>query len=465
CHEAERAKELGSVGKLLAEFVTKTAGYLHDHGRTVIFWGEYPLKPDDIAALPNYLVNGEVYGPQFDPVFREHGIKQMIYTWTAGEEQLFPQYYILPSSEQLHPEPTGSGRVQEMWERASFTSLDSLSSTRPDFAQANQADVIGEFVAGWGDPGLHPETFWLGYATGPAAAWHRAAPSQKELESSFYQLFYGRGGTNMGRLYQLMSEQAQFWEDSWETGPSAARTPILGNSYGIFNPSRPSHDQYLSLLPVPTPALLRLGHDWRLENEKRLELAGKFLAQNDYLMDLLHANIERVQFNRYNLQVYLSIAALYRHNLIMIQDLGRISDALKAAEKAAGTAEAERAVASLDRAINIAENIRQYRNQALQNATATWYETWYPRVAEANGRRYLDKVDDVKDHQPVRTIDMSYLVYRELLYPLGDWVDQVIAARNEYASAHKLPVRNYRFDWKETSSTVTAARTADDSGN
>ena len=406
-----------------------------------------------------------MYGPQFDPVFRAHGIKQMIYTWTTGEEQLFPQYYILPSSERLHPGPTGPGRVQEMWERASFTSLDSLSSTRPDFAKANQADVIGEFVAGWGDPGLHPETFWLGYATGPAAAWHQAAPSPKELESSFYKLFYGQGATEIGRLYQLMSEQAQFWEDSWETGPSAARTPILGNSYGIFNPPRPAHDQYLPLLPVPTPALLHLGHDWRHENEKRVELAGKFLAQNDQLMDLLHSNVGRVQFNRYNLQVYLSIAALCRQSLIMIQDLGRISDALSAAEKAAGTAAAERAIASLDRAINIAENIRQHRNQALQNATATWYETWFPRVPEANGRRYLDKVDDIKDHQPVRTIDMSYLVYRELIYPLSDWANQVIAARNAYASAHKLPIRDYHFDWKDTSSTVTAPHTADDSGN
>jgi hypothetical protein len=459
CHEAERAKQLGSVGKLLAEFATKTAGYLHDHGRTVIFWGEYPLKPDDIGALPGYLVNGEMYGPQFDPVFRAHGIKQMIYTSTEGEEQLFPQYYILPSSGRLHSGVTGPGRVQEMWEHASFTSLDSLSSTRPDFAHANEADVIGEFVAGWGDPGLHPETFWLGYAAGPAAAWHRATPSPKELESSFYQLFYGSGEINMGQLYQLMSEQAQFWEDSWETGPSSARSPIWGNSYGIFNPPRPAHDQYLPLLPVPAPELLHLGYNWSFENQKRLELAGKFLAQNDELIDLLQTNIAHVQLNRYNLEVYLSIAGLYRQNLIMLQDLGRISDALKAAEMAAGRAEAEHAVSSLDRAINIAENIRQ------QNATATWYETWFPRVAEANGRGYLNQVDDVKDHQPIRTVDMSYLVYRELLYPLGDWASKVIASRNEYASAHKLPVHNYSFDWKDTSATVTAARTADDSEN
>jgi hypothetical protein len=208
-----------------------------------------------------------------------------------------------------------------------------------------------------------------------------------------------------------------------------------------------------------------LGHDWRLENQKRLDLAGKFLAQNDELMDLLHTNIGRTQYNRYNLEVYLSIADVYRQNLIMLQDLGRISDALEAAQTAAGKAEAEPAIASLDRAIDIAENIRQHRNQALQNATTTWYRSWFPRVKEANGRKYLDQVDDVKDHEPVRTVDMSYLVYRELIYPLGDWAKQVISARNEYATVHKLLVRSLNFDWKETSTAVTAARTADESTN
>jgi hypothetical protein len=466
CHEGQRAKQLGSVGKMFAEFVTKTAGYLHNRGRTVIFWGEYPMKPEDIDSFPPYLVNGEVYGPKFDPGFRSHGIRQMIYTSTEGEEQLFPQYYILPSSLRLHPgQAGGPGRVEEMFEQASFTSLDSLSSTRPDFAHSNQADLMGILVAGWADPGLHPETFWLGYATGPAVAWHRAAPSPKELESNFYRLFYGPGALEMGRLYQLMSEQAQFWEDSWETGPTSARSPIWGNSYSVFSPPRPAHDQYLPPLPVPSRELLHVDRDWRLENQRRLDLAGEFLAQNDQLMDLLETNALRVQFNRYNLEVYLSIAGLYRQNLLLLQDLGRISDELKAAETAATRAEADHAVAAVDRAIGIAENIRQRRNEALQNATETWCQTWFPRLTEANGRRYLDQVDDVKDHQPARTVDMSYLVYRELLYPLGDWATRTIAARNWYAAAHQLPIRNFSFDWKETSSTVTAPRVANDSEN
>ena len=462
CDEVDRAKELGSVGKLLAEFVTKTAGYLHGHGRQVIFWGEYPLLPEDIASLPGYLINGEVYGPNFDPVFKAHGIRQMIYTSTEGEEQLFPDYYPLPSEERLHPRPSGEGRVQEMTDLISFTSHAALSSVQPASPEADQADPMGVFVAGWADPGLHPETFWLGYAGGPARGWRADSPSSQELMSSFYPLFYGPGATDMGRLYQLMSQQARFWEDSWETGPSSARTPIFGYSGGVFNPPHFAHDQYLPLLPVPSPELLRLPYDWKTANQQRLDLAGRFLAQNDELINLINANLTTVQFNQYNLEVDLSIAHLCRQNLTMLRELGRIVDALNAAQSYAGQNNAARAVAALDRALSIAENIRQARNQVLIDATGTWYKTWFARVPEANGRTFLDKVDDVKDHQPVRTVDMSYLVYRELLYPLGAWASQVTAIRNQYAQAHQLPARTEVLNWKDTSSGVSAGRTPDE---
>ena len=55
----------------------------------------------------------------------------------------------------------------------------------------------------------------------------------------------------------------------------------------------------------------------------------------------------------------------------------------------------------------------------------------------------------MKDHLPDRTVDMTYLVYRELLLPLGDWMEKVRAARNQYARSHGLPLRNEAFDWKD----------------
>jgi len=375
---------------------------------------------------------------------------------------LFPDYYPLPSGERLHPRPAGEGRVQEMTDSISFTSHAALSSVQPAAAKADQADLMGVFIAGWADPGVHPETFWLGYATGPARGWREDSPSSEELPSSFYSLFYGLGATDMGRLYQLMSQQARIWEDSWETGASSARTLIFGNSYGVFNPPHFADDQYLPPLPVPSPEVLRLPYDWKAQNQKRLDLADRFMAQNDELINLINANLTKVQFNRYNLEVYLSIAHLYRQNLTMLRELGRIVDALGAAQSSAAQNNAPRAISALDRALAIAENIRQARNQALNDATATWYKSWFPRVAEANGRTVLDKVDDVKDHQPVRTVDLSYLVYRELLYPLGAWASQVTVIRNQYAQEHQLPARAEVLNWKDTSSGVSAGRTPDD---
>lgn len=438
CDEKTGAHTLGSVGRLLAEFITKAANYLHDRGRTVLFWGEYPLKSDEISTLPSHLVNGEVYGPEFDSAYKKHGIRQLVYTSTQGEEPLFPHYYILPSTRRLHAESVSNGRVTDMFNLISFTP-----------ARQN-ADLMGVFVAGWADAGLHPETFWLGYATGPATAWHPASASPTELMNSFYDLFYGAGAQNMGHLYQLMSEQAQIWDDTWEISPSRVRTPIWGNSDRIFNPPKPANDQTLPPLPIPSAADLTISSDWTQENSRRLEIAATALAENDELLDLLYANLKTVNDNQYNLEVFLSVAALCRQNLGMILELGRMNEMLKAAQTAARQGIDRQAVASLDEALNTAAEIRRQRNRALQNATSTWYQTWFPRVAEANGRHYLNQVDDVKDHRPVRTIDMSYLVYRELLYPLGDWAARTLAARNEYARAHQLPERDGELNWKDT---------------
>lgn len=458
CNEADSAKEKGSVGKLLAEFVSKTASYLHDRGRTVLFWGEYPMKPDDIASLPNYMVNAEVYGPDFDPVFKAHGIRQMIFTSTVGwKEFLFSNYYMLPPGDHI---PSRSGGGYEAVDHGPGYVGQMLDTIENAPARKN-ADLMGTFVAGWADTGIHPEAMWLGYATGSAAGWHPKAAGEQELINLFYPLFYGPGASGMGRIYQLMSEQGQFWKESWETVASDARPPIWGDWDRINHPPQPAQDQTLPVPPVPSAGVLTLSDDWAARSERRLQLAGRFLAENDELLDLLHQNLRLVQFNRYNLELYIGIAQLYRQNIEMLLDLARIQSALQAAQAAGAKADAKRAVAALDRALDIVENIREQRNQAFSTAVSTWYKTWYPRVAEANGRRFVDKVDDVKDHLPVRTVDMTYLIYRQLLYPLGDWAAKTQAVRNQYAAAHDLPARSSSWEWKDTSAIVSTPRASD----
>ena len=439
CQEAARAGQLGGAGKLLAEFLSKTASVLHDQGRTVVFWGEYPLTPADIPSLPPYLVNGETYGPAFDAAFKARGIREMIYVATQGEEMLFPDYFVLPESEKVHAGRAATPRIE-----------DAIGAIVSDPAR-QQGDLLGAVVAAWADSGLHTETFWLGYATIAAAAWNPGVSSAQESMTAFYPLFYGPSVVNMDRVYQLMSRQAQFYADSWETGPSQARKPILGNSRGLYDAPRPANDQSIPLPPPPSGKDLSRDSTWARDNAKRVLLASASLSENTELLGLLDRNIPLAtgEYGQYNLTVFRTIAQLCRQNLNLLADLGKIDALLDSAQQNARDGIPQDAVAALDEALRMAVAVRASRNAALNDAANTWYRTWYPRGVSVNGRRFLHELDDIKDHLPDRTTDMSYLIYRELLLPFGEWFDQVQAARNQYAQAHGIDSRRFPFDWKD----------------
>jgi hexosaminidase len=440
CREAQRAKELGSPSKLWVEFTKQTASYLQDHGRKVIFWGEEPLQAEDIPLLPDGLINGEVYSPAYNRAFRARGIPQMIYTNTLPDDPLFPFYSVLSPKDEVHPRSVEE-RATSAFNEISYTSA------------RTEADIMGAGIYAWGDLGPHPETYWLGYAVGAAAAWHPGSPDPHELAHSFYRLFYGRGATEMGRLYQLMSTQAQFWASSWDSEPSGKLPLIFGYSYGIgpFVPHIPT----LTLPAVPIGDYLGLGGHWKEDNARRLELGWRFLGENDELENLLYANLQSVEFNRHNLEVYLSIAKLCRQNLLMFRALDDVNRDLEEAQEDAGKLHYAAAVAALDQALDAAGKIRDDRNQALHDVTDTWYKTWFPRVREARGRHvgraaqsFVDTAPSEAAHR--RQEGLAYLIERELALPLGDWVNQVRDVRNRFAVAHKLPTREVKFDWQDT---------------
>jgi hypothetical protein len=169
---------------------------------------------------------------------------------------------------------------------------------------------------------------------------------------------------------------------------------------------------------------------------------------NDVLLGLLNENIQRSQFNRYNLEVFRMIANLCRQNLTMIAGIHRMDVDLASASQIK-TKNPQKAIHEVDSALNIAASIWQQRNVVLKDATATWYKSWFPRVSDANGRHFLHEQDDSKDYLTDRTVDMGYLVYRETILPFGDWVNSIAAARNQFAARHHFPVRNYRLAWDD----------------
>lgn len=444
--EKKRAEALGGNGRLFAEYITRISNKLHEKGRKVIIWGEYPLTPSDINSLPSHIING-VYDEKTARKFKDHGMRQLIYTSTQGEEPLFPNYYKLPSEK--FP-ASSSLTLTDDEEQQDDTSKGRVSEVLKDITSglgARKSDFMGVIIAGWADAGLNPETFWLGYATGGGAGWNSKDVTSQDLTNRFYNSFYGNKTVNMDKVYQLLSTQAEFWDKSWEWEPSQNRTPIFGYSAAIYDIAKPAKDQTLPSLPVPSGTDLSLNKDWNGNNKERLQSSEKFLIDNNELMNLLHENLVAADYQHYNLQVLRSVAKLCRQNLSMLLGLQRINNFLKLSSDAASTNPAV-AIALIDQALEQARKIRDERNEMLQAVTTVWYQDWYPRVAEAKGRKFLDQVDDVKDHTPARAIDMSYLIYRELKYPLGKWAEEVVNARNQFAKRNNLPIRTEVLNWE-----------------
>lgn len=435
--DRKQAEASGGRGKLLAQFITRIADELHKKGRKVIFWGEYPLTPSDIPALPSYLING-VYDSATASLYKQNGMRQCIYTYTQGEEPLFPSHYPISSGDSLSDinRDRATGRVEGI--------LQTISSAVAE----KKSDFMGVIVAGWADAGLHPETFWLGYATGAAAGWKNTNVSAEDLKERFYNSFYGPGIVEMDSVYYLLSRQAQFYDESWDWEASHLRSPIFGNSEEVYKMPKPARDQTLPVLPIPSAKNLSVNNDWARLNKERLQSVKQFLKENDQLVLLLHKNFRNVPCNRYNIEVMLSVATLCKQNLKMLLHLGHIDTLLKLSSRIAGK-DASVAVSLLDEALTEAETIKAERNEVLQSVITVWYKTWLPRVETANGRSYLNITDDVKDHRPARTIDMSYLIYRELHYPLGEWAKELENVRNSFAGRNGLPLSKKQFLWEQ----------------
>ena len=176
-NEVKAAKALGSNGQLLAQFIKRMADELHKQGRTVLFWGEYPLTVNDIDSLPSHQVNG-VYNNEAAARFKQHGMRQFIYTATQGEEPIFPNYYTSRiKSAVMEDGERSPDRVGAMLKEITTAINEKLS------------DFMGVIIAGWSDAGLHPETFWLGYTTGASAGWNRQQVTAELINQPFLPVF------------------------------------------------------------------------------------------------------------------------------------------------------------------------------------------------------------------------------------------------------------------------------------
>jgi len=414
CDKCKRPYNPENRSLAWAEFAVSAHDWLTKRGRRMIAWVEYPLLAKDIALLPPDLINGVMGSNKaFIEMQKKVGIRQLAYSSIQGSERLFSNYF--------------------------STNYLGISNTIREGIAAG-ANPIGSFAAAWDDSGLHEEVFHLGWATVTQYAWNPYGPVIEQTVADFMDVFYGQSSPDMASVYKLLIEGSQFFGSGWDRITSKERGQGWGNSDGKGIGTRRSDD--LLLLPeIPQEVTLKITPKFSEDHNDLIVRAESMKMKNDDLVNRLTRYVVQVERNRYNLEVYLTIAYLERYFINTVLTLRDAESLMIHAQSAAADGSPAIAVANLVDASNRMGSLISWSNWMWENLTTTWEKSRFEKGRSVGGRDFVHIMDDVKDHPADRRKGLDYLIAPFQRTDLPGWRTRLNERINKYAADNKVPVR------------------------
>lgn len=406
------------------EFVRRAHEFLSKRGRKMLVWGEYPLLPEHVRMLPPDIING-VSSPEYLATENKLGIRQLIYNSMQGSERLFPNHLSLEPEEGV-----SQGRLEQAYENISFGSV------------ARAGKPIGVYGAAWDDSGLHDETFWLGWSAVAQYGWTKGTPTVRQHVAEFMNLYYGPRAQGMIEIYRALERQARAWESTWER----VRSKVRGDAYAHWDGRKGVGDAIrhdLTLDPPPLPSLpdLKIQPSFSRKYGQFLDKLGGRALENDRLVLALQSNFSRVDRNRYNLEVFLSLARFIGHHWRLLSAMAAAERSLAEAQAAASKPEPRRAVGHLIAAYRTMARVSEEGDAIFKNLVAVYEKSRYPKGRTVAGRKFVHIMDDTKDHWADRTAGMGFMMQPERSIGLDKWQKELLKTMRAYAKRHNVPVR------------------------
>lgn len=395
------------------EFVQKAHAHLARRGRKMLVWAEFPLLPEHVKLLPADIIDGEA---TFMPQENERGMRQLAYTSMQGAELLFPSHLSLDGRRGHLEEAFETIRSGKHW----------------------QGNPIGSYGAAWDDSGLHNETFWLGWSAAARYGWNPGTPALDQHVAEFMRVYYGSGTNGMVDVYRMMQQQARAWERTWDRILSKV---ILTRYGGYFGKGISTHrvDMTLSLpyindLPdwFPDPFWTDRYQDWLSQAKLRA-------SENDRLIEALQTQMGLADRNRYNLEVFLSLARFMGHHWRLFLDLAQAEEQIKQGQALASDGHAAQAVNQLSAAFNTVDQLRKDGLKTFEDLQTVFEKSRYPKGRSVGGRQFVHVFDDVKDHFADRRADLSYMLAPEDSLGLDLWLKELARSIALYAKENNVP--------------------------
>jgi hexosaminidase len=413
-----------------AEFARQAHDFLKKHNRRMLAWVEFPFLKQHTDLLPNDIIDGI---PGSDPeelkIELAHGMDHLAYTPMQGEELLFPNHFGYLNRDAYVP-----GRLEQAYEEITGR----IRSIHP----------IGVYGAAWDDSGLHSETFWLGWATVAQQGWSAGLAPVDQTIADFMKIYYGPSASGMVEVYEQLERQAQFFDSSWDRNISRIRGEGYGNSRGK-GVGTLRFDWTLPPPGLPSTPGLDFVPVYREKYQSRTKEAASLLVENDRLTRLLMQKMQEASRNRYNLEVFLSLAKLTGHHERLLLGLQSIEETLQRARESVFDADPRRALTRLAQAYRRADALVTERKDTYETLRQIWEVSRYPMGREVGGRKFVHVFDDVKDHFADRRSDLSYMIAPEESIDLEKWMEKMDQVGKSFMEKHRIlviPLRDFRFE-------------------
>jgi hexosaminidase len=422
-----------------AEFARRAADYLAPKNRRMLAWLEYPLLAKHLELIPASVIDGVIGSQSYLPIENKRGMRQLGYVSMQGSEFFFPDY--LPLERDLRDPAAATDDYDPLeFERGLSTGRIQSVLNSIETGTFRKGKPIGVFGAAWDDSGLHNETFWLGWSAAARYAWHSATPSPEQHVTEFMQVYYGPRVSGLPEIYRAMQRQSRTWQRTWDRVISRVRGPGYGNSDGKGIGTQ-RHDLTLAAPPLPTLPHLEVRPRFTRDYRRYLEQAQLRMPENDRLIHALQETIGKADRNAYNLEVYLAIAKFVGHHWNLLLHLSEAENALEKAQAAAARNRPKDAVTQLHNAYRTVAAAQKEGAETFRRLTETFERSQYPKGRTVDGKKYMQVLDDTKDHWAARTADSGFMYEPERSMGLDRWKSDLRAILESYAKTHqvKLP--------------------------
>jgi hexosaminidase len=402
----KKAEEIGVSG-LYHLFIDKSATYLEKKGRKIMAW-EAPMnwtqgKNANKNIVPHKgLVLTESYGFETEDLkyakqAKSLGYPVLAYDPNPGIEHLFLPYFF----KQRDGKKT-TGSLED--------SYNFLTST------LSKGVFDGVIRTSWDDSGLPMQAWMLQFVAAAAYSWNANAPKLEEFTHSFFRNYFGDAAENLQQLFLLLNEGSCFYSSTlerwvWHEG-------AIGKTH---------------LPDLPRGDAVEFDPYWNIQYADKVKQAELYLKKMDTALQIGKKNLSLAIKNKYDIEIFNSLAELIRHTAQTYIDLASVENNITMAHKQRFLNH-DSVVHYLRNAEQIVQGQINRKNKLHDDIVKLWEQTRLPKGLSTPDKKYLFRQDRTR-HYANRTPDLRYLLVDEDDLKLEEYLSKITQYRKDYESA------------------------------